>query len=47
MDKKLQDLADKIIEYAGQSGVQYCDARAEQQVNPVIFYPYFTNYDEL
>ena len=32
MDKKLQDLADKIIEYAGQSGVQYCDARAEQQV---------------
>ena len=32
MDKKLQDLADKIIEYVGQSGVQYCDARAEQQV---------------
>ena len=32
MDKKLQGLADKIIEYAGQSGVQYCDARAEQQV---------------
>ena len=32
MDKKLQDLADKIIEYAEQSGVQYCDARAEQQV---------------
>ena len=32
MDKKLHDLADKIIEYVGQSGVQYCDARAEQQV---------------
>ena len=32
MDKKLQDLSDKIIEYAEQSGVQYCDARAEQQV---------------
>ncbi|WP_067961203.1 TldD/PmbA family protein [Nitrosopumilus sp. Nsub] len=32
MDKKLQELADKIIEYAEQSGVQYCDARAEQQV---------------
>ena len=32
MDKKLQNLADKIIKYAEQSGVQYCDARAEQQV---------------
>ena len=36
MDEKLQDLADKIIEYAKCSGVQYCDARAEQQVKKSI-----------
>ena len=36
MDEKLQDLADKIIEYAEHSGVQYCDARAEQQVKKSI-----------
>ena len=36
MDEKLQDLADKIIEYAERSGVQYCDARAEQQVKKSI-----------
>ena len=32
MEQKLQDLADKIIKYVDKSGVQYCDARAEQQV---------------
>jgi hypothetical protein len=31
MDQNLQDLADKIIKYADKAGVQYCDARAEQQ----------------
>jgi TldD protein len=31
MDTRLQDLADKAIKYAEQSGAQYCDARAEQQ----------------
>ena len=31
MDSSLQDLADKAIRYAIDSGVQYCDARAEQQ----------------
>jgi len=31
MDTRLQDLADKAVKYAEQSGVQYCDARAEQQ----------------
>ncbi|QLH04921.1 TldD/PmbA family protein [Nitrosopumilus oxyclinae] len=31
MDVKLQDFADKAVKYAEQSGVQYCDARAEQQ----------------
>ena len=36
MDEKLQDLADKIIEYVERSGVQYCDARAEQQVKKSI-----------
>ena len=31
MEERLQDLTDKIIRYADKSGVQYCDARAEQQ----------------
>ena len=31
MDSSLQDLADKAIRYAIDSGAQYCDARAEQQ----------------
>lgn len=31
MDTKLQDLADKAVKYAEQSGAQYCDVRAEQQ----------------
>ena len=31
MDTRLQDLADKAVKYAQQSGAQYCDARAEQQ----------------
>ena len=31
MDLSLQDLADKAIRYATDSGAQYCDARAEQQ----------------
>ena len=31
MDAELQDLADKAIRYAVDSGAQYCDARAEQQ----------------
>ena len=31
MDTRLQDLADKAVKYAEQSGAQYCDARAEQQ----------------
>jgi len=33
MDLRLQDLADKAIRYATESGAQYCDARAEQQVH--------------
>jgi TldD protein len=36
MEQKLQDLADKIIKYADTAGVQYCDARAEQQVKKSI-----------
>ena len=32
MDSRLRDLADKAIRYATESGAQYCDARAEQQV---------------
>ena len=36
MEQKLQDLADKIIKYADKAGVQYCDARAEQQVKKSI-----------
>lgn len=31
MDTRLQDLADKAVSYAVQTGAQYCDARAEQQ----------------
>jgi TldD protein len=31
VDTGLQDLADRVISYAEKSGVQYCDARAEQQ----------------
>ena len=31
MDTRLQDLADRAVKYAEQSGVQYCDVRAEQQ----------------
>jgi len=31
MDSSLQDLADKAIRYAIDSGAQYCDARAEHQ----------------
>ncbi len=31
MDSRLQDLADKAIRYAIDSGAQYCDARAELQ----------------
>lgn len=31
MDTRLQDLADKAVRYAEQTGVQYCDVRAEQQ----------------
>ena len=33
MDSSLQDLADKAIRYATDSGAQYCDARAETQEN--------------
>ncbi|MSS86232.1 MAG: peptidase U62 [Thaumarchaeota archaeon] len=36
MDEKLQDLTDKIIKYAEKSKVQYCDARAEQQLKKSI-----------
>ena len=36
MDEKLQDLTDKIIKYAEKSEVQYCDARAEQQLKKSI-----------
>jgi Predicted Zn-dependent proteases and their inactivated homologs len=36
MEQELQDLTDKIIKYADRSGVQYCDARAEQQVKKSI-----------
>ena len=36
MEQKLQDITDKIIKYADKSGVQYCDARAEQQVKKSI-----------
>jgi len=31
MDTRLQDLADRAVKYAEQSGAQYCDVRAEQQ----------------
>ena len=31
MNSNLQDLADKAVKFATDSGVQYCDARAEQQ----------------
>ena len=31
MDSNLQDLADKAVNYAKESKVQYCDARVEQQ----------------
>jgi len=31
MDSSLQELADKAIKYATDSGAQYCDGRAEQQ----------------
>jgi len=31
MDSQLQDLADKAVKFAIDSGAQYCDARAEQQ----------------
>ena len=36
MEQELQDLTEKIIKYADKSGVQYCDARAEQQVKKSI-----------
>ena len=36
MEQNLQDLTDKIIKYAEKSGVQYCDARAEQQVKKSV-----------
>ena len=36
MEQDLQDLTEKIIKYADKSGVQYCDARAEQQVKKSI-----------
>ena len=32
MDSRLQELTDKAIRYAMDSGAQYCDGRAEQQV---------------
>ncbi len=31
MDSKLQEFADKAVKYASESGIQYCDVRAEQQ----------------
>ena len=31
MDSKLQEFADKAVKYANESGIQYCDVRAEQQ----------------
>ena len=31
MDTRLQDLADRAVKYAEQTGAQYCDVRAEQQ----------------
>ena len=31
MDIELQDFADRAVSYAEKSGVEYCDARAEQQ----------------
>ena len=36
MEQNLQDLADKIIKYTEQSGVQYCDVRAEKQIKKSI-----------
>jgi len=36
MEQELQDLTEKIIKYVDKSGVQYCDARAEQQVKKSI-----------
>ena len=31
MDSRLQDFADKTVKYSEKLGIQYCDARAEQQ----------------
>ena len=31
MNSNLQDLADKAVKFATDSGVQYCNARAKQQ----------------
>ena len=31
MDTSVQDLADRAVKYAEQSGAQYCYSRAEQQ----------------
>ena len=31
MDSRLQDFADKAVKYSEKLGIQYCDARAEQQ----------------
>jgi len=31
MDSRLEDFADKAVKFAMDSGIQYCDARAEQQ----------------
>lgn len=36
MEQNLQELADKIIKYTEQSGVQYCDVRAEKQIKKSI-----------
>ena len=31
MDSRIHELANRAIQYATKQGVQYCDARAEQQ----------------
>jgi TldD protein len=36
MDSNLQELADKAIRFATDSGVQYCDVRAEQQEKKAV-----------
>ena len=37
MDTKLQDFADKAVDFAQILGAQYCDVRAEQQEQKSAF----------